>query len=84
MKNLNLNSLSRERLNQKEMSSVVGGTYTYGGCGCACAYVGSGGSSSAGNGGANKSFGGHSPGLHFVWRKQEDGSWEGSWGTSPY
>ncbi|MCT4638127.1 MAG: TIGR04149 family rSAM-modified RiPP [Bacteroidales bacterium] len=84
MKSLKLNSLAKNALNSKEMDLVVGGKVNYGNCGCACAYANNGGSSSAGNGGANKKGGKHSPSLTFVWRMQEDGSWVGSWSTTPY
>ena len=71
MKNLKLNKLAENRLNEKEMNSINGGAgwyitcgsgYCYS-CGCACAYANSGGSSDDGNGWANSKSNLASPGM---------------------
>jgi natural product precursor len=67
MKNLKLNKLAQNRLNEKEINSIKGGTWYTGlngyTCGCACAYANSSGSTTAGNGWANNEKKLCSPGL---------------------
>jgi len=71
MKNLKINKLAENRLNEKEMNSINGGAGWYinlnGGqatcCGCACRYANSGGSSDDANGWANSANNLASPGM---------------------
>ena len=77
MKDLKLNKLAKNRLNEKEMNELTGGAeywgyYTIKGgkvtafvaiCGCACAYANSGGSSTGNNKEANAGGGKFSPGT---------------------
>jgi len=57
MKNLKLNALASESLSKVEMNQVQGGIDC---CICGCAYATSGGSSTEGNGGANRKTGQYS------------------------
>ncbi|MDR1581880.1 MAG: TIGR04149 family rSAM-modified RiPP [Prevotellaceae bacterium] len=57
MKNMKLNALENQSLNNKEMNA------TRGGCGCACAYANNGGSSTGANNSANAAGGLNSPGI---------------------
>ena len=71
MKNLKLNKLAENRLNEKEMGNITGGyvdieirnskgevVYS---CGCGCYYSGNGGSSTSDNMNANIAGNLHSP-----------------------
>lgn len=53
MKSLKLNSLSSEKLSEKESKEIKGGFEMSENCSCACAYADNGGSSSHSNFGAN-------------------------------
>ena len=69
MKNLKLNKLAENRLNEKEMKNLTGGYKIFEthvgtnikSCGCGCYYANQGGSSTNDNGGKNHETGLWSP-----------------------
>ena len=63
MKKLKLNDLSISVLEGYELSKIKGGQTTQQFCACACKYARSGGSSTSGNGNANKAGKLCSPGM---------------------
>ena len=54
MKKIKLNDLNDSKLKDFELGKIKGGQTTQQFCACACKYAKSGGSSTSGNGNANK------------------------------
>jgi natural product precursor len=72
MKNIKLNAIEANKLKEKQMNNLKGGSPGTC-CGCACAYANQGGSSDAANGNANKASGLNSP--QSIKRYNCDGTW---------
>ncbi|GHV34584.1 hypothetical protein FACS1894178_2370 [Bacteroidia bacterium] len=65
MKNLKLNKIAEQNLNEKQMHQIRGGAS---GCSCGCQYANNGGSSISNNGMANADNGLHAPsGVKVQW-----------------
>ena len=69
MKNLKLNKFEANKLNNREMKDVNGGSNGIQ-CGCGCRYEGNGGSSSFDNGHANYDRGLFSGGAQVYWLEE--------------